>query len=49
MILVLDPNPESELHPFGDSGSGFVSSVKWSHNISRRFKHGEGRYIFTAL
>ena len=34
MIPVLDPDPEYDFQPFGDSGSGFGSGKKWNRNTS---------------
>ena len=33
MSPALDPDPESDFPIFGDSGSGFVSSIKRNRNI----------------
>ena len=33
-ILGLDPDPESDFQPFGDSGFRFGSSKKWNCNTS---------------
>ena len=34
MILTQEPDPESGLQPFGNSGSGIGSSKKWNHSTS---------------
>ena len=34
MIPALDPHPESDFQPFGNSGSGVRSSKKRNHNNS---------------
>ena len=33
-IPALDPDPEYDFQPFGDSGSRFGSSKKWNRNTS---------------
>ena len=34
MIPGLDPDPETDFQPFGDSKPGFGSSKKWNRNTS---------------
>ena len=47
IILALDPYPESDFQPFGNSGSGLRSSEKWNSNTSdlqvvrERHQHGD--------